>query len=308
MTDSFALSSQVEFSLIHFHLEFQEPYRLTLEALLRLRRNLQSAARQILGEEGYVALFESPLPADPFALRRIQRPGPPFAIIPDTKQEGDYDTGERFLLRATFWGKGIRFLSDFAKVLQGLGKLGLHRGEGLFELVAIDSEDSTGNHYPIWQEGKSLFDLSPTINDLRWWLQGFSESASVVLEFLTPARLMSKGRPLFRTDFRGLFPFILRRVGSMLYAHCGSEAIRDPGALLASAALTHELENRLRWQDWRTLVGPEQTQELGGVVGSIRLGGEGLPEVLPILRIGTLLNVGKGAAFGTGSFSLIEHS
>lgn len=311
MTESFALSPHVEFSLIHFHLEFQESYWLTLEALLRLRRDLQSAARQVLGErgeEGFVALFDPPLPVDPFALRRFQRPGPPFVIIPDVEQQGDYDAGDRFVLRVTFWGEGIRLLGDFARVLQGLGRLGLHRGEGLFELVAVDSEDSAGNRSPLWQEGKAMLELAPTVIDLRWWLNGFSEASSVVLEFLTPARLLSQGRPLFKIDFRRLFPFILRRVGSMLYAHCGAEVIDDPESLLAAAALTDEMENRLRWQDWRTLVGPEQAQDLGGVIGSVRLGGEGLSEVLQILRAGTLLNVGKGASFGTGSFRLSEPS
>lgn len=309
MTDFSSLPPHVEFSLLRFQLEFQEPYRLNLEVLLRLRRDLRTTASHVLGERGgrrFSALFDPPLPVDPVALRRFQRPGPPFVFLPDPEQQGDYDAGDRFVLCVAFWGQGIQLLGDFARVLQSLGKLGLHRGEGLFELAAIEAEDAAGNRFPVWQEGSGMPDFAPPVNDLRWWLNRFSETSSTVLEFLTPARLLSQGRPLFQVDFRRLFPFILRRVGSMLHAHCGAEVIDDPGSLLAAVAQVRETENRLGWQDWRTLAGPEQAQELGGVAGSIRLEGEGLPAVLWILRVGTLMNVGKGASFGSGRFRLNE--
>ena len=62
-----------------------------------------------------------------------------------------------------------------------------------------------------------LGEIAPPVNDLRWWLETFAEVDSIVLEFVTPARLLSHGRPLFRIDFARLFPYILRRVSSVFY-------------------------------------------------------------------------------------------
>jgi hypothetical protein len=307
--DLFSLPPDIEFALLHFHLEFQQRFRLSLAELLRLRRELLMAAGQILGDrtgERFHALFEPPLPDDPVALRRFQRPSPPFALLPHPGLESDFDAGDRLDLTVSFWGRGIHLVGDFARVLQTLGNIGFHRGQGSFELATIEAEDASGNRASIWQEGEGLRLLTPPINEVGWWLNRDAEPAAVVLEFLTPARLLSQGRPLFKIDFRRLFPFILRRVTSMLYTHCRREVVDDPGRLLAAADGVHEVQHLLRWQDWRTLEGVGQAQDLGGIVGSVHLDGQTLQSVLGILRVGSLMNVGKGAAFGAGCFRLRE--
>jgi hypothetical protein len=240
------------------------------------------------------------------ALRRFQRPSPPFALLPHPDPERDFDGGDRLEITVSFWGRGVHLVGDFARVLQALGKIGFHRGQGTFELVAIEAEDSSGNRVTIWREQEGFHLLTPPINEVGWWLNRDGEPAAVMLEFLTPARLLSQGRPLFKLDFRRLFPFILRRVTSMLYAHCGLEVVDDPGRLLAAADRVHEVQNVLYWQDWRTLEGGGMTQDLGGIIGSVRLEGETLQSVFGILRVGSLMNVGKGAAFGAGCFRLRE--
>jgi len=304
-------SPDIEFVLAHFHLEFQQKFHLGLSEMLRLRRNLTAAAHQVLGNRystRFQNLFDPPLSDDPVALRRFQRPSPPFAILPEPTDIHDYDAGDRLDLKVSCWGRGGRLLDDFSLVLKELGRAGYHRGNGFFELVSIETEDSSANRAHIWIKNDNFHFLSPSFNDVGWWLSRNSIADSVRLEFLTPARLISQGRPLFRVNFKRLFPFMLRRVSSMLYAHCGREVIDDPGHLLAAASKVREAENSLHWQDWRTLEGQGEVQDLGGIVGSVLLGGDALPEVLDILRLATLMNVGKGAAFGAGRFRLCETS
>jgi hypothetical protein len=305
--DLFCLPANIEFALLHFHLEFQERLRLSLAELLRLRRELLMAAGQTLGDrtsERFQALFDPPLPDDPVALRRFQRPSPPFAILAHPEPERDFDAGDRLEITVSFWGRGGNLVGDFVRVLQALGKIGFHRGQGAFELVAIEAEDPSGNRVALWQEQERLHLLAPPVNEVNWWLKSIAEPTVVVLEFLTPARLMSQGRPLFKLDFRRLFPFILRRVTSMFYTHCRREVVDDPAWLLAAADRVHEAQNTFSWQDWRTLEGWGQAQDLGGIIGSIRLEGESLERLLWILRVGSLMNVGKGAAFGAGCYCL----
>lgn len=302
MPDYPFLPGSVEFSIVHFQLEFLEPYSLSLESLLRLRRDLHGAGRQVLGER-FAPLFDPALPPDPVALKRYQRPGAPFALSFSAKQAGYYDSGDRLQMSVCFWGSGIQRVVDFATVLQRLGSIGLHRGEGFFELAAIEAEDAAGSRHVLWTGGQ-LHELAPPVNDLRWWLEVSTPVDSLVLEFETPARLLSRGKPLFRIDFRQLFPYILRRVTSVLYAHCGCEVQADVASLLAEAASVDVNENRLCWKDWRVLEGSEQSQELGGVSGSILLSGGALQPLLWILRTGSLLNLGKGASYGAGIFRL----
>lgn len=307
MTDSFSLPSDIEFALVHFQLEFQERFSLNQADMLRLRRELWPVASHTLGgrsSERFRVLFDPPLSTDPVAMRRFQRPSPPFVLLPAPGLMEDLEVGDRLEIAVSFWGRGIQLLGDFALVLQALGKIGFHRGQGLFELVAIEAEDAAGHRSPLWREGSSLHSLTPPVNEVGWWLRRGGEPDAVLLEFLTPARLLSQGRPLFKLDFRRLFPFILRRVTSMLYAHCGREVVDDPVHLLAVASQVHEVQNALCWQDWRILEGPGQAQDLGGVGGSVRLEGEELAVALGILRLGTLMNVGKGSAFGAGRFRL----
>jgi hypothetical protein len=226
--------------------------------------------------------------------------------LPHPDCERDFDAGDRLEITVSFWGEGIQSVGDFARVLQALGRIGFHRGRGIFELAAIEAEDASGNRVTIRREKEGFHLLALPINEVGWWLNRVAEPAAVVLEFLTPARLLSQGRPLFKLDFRRLFPFVLRRATSMLYTHCGREVAKDPGLLLAVADGVQEVQNALRWEDWRTLEGVGPAHDLGGIIGSVRLEGEALRSLFGILRLGSLMNVGKGAAFGAGSFRLRE--
>ena len=302
----------VDFALTRFQLEFQDSFRISREVLLCLRRDLLQAARLVLsrnasaeGNDRFSALFDPPLPDDPVALRRHQRPGAPFALLPEPDGTGEYEAGDLLDLQVAFWGAGIQSIGDFARTLRVLGRLGLHRGEGTFELAAIIAEDAAGNRSRIWSEGEDLKDLAPPVCNARWWLESDQSGGSGVdLEFITPARLLSQGKPLFRPSFGKLFPFILRRVTSMMHNHCGLEMTMEAQSLLRSAAQVETRENRLRWEDWKTLTGEEKVQDLGGVCGLLRLEGDALAEIFWILKMGSLLNIGKNAAFGAGHYRL----
>jgi hypothetical protein len=94
----------------------------------------------------------------------------------------------------------------------------------------------------------------------------------------------------------------------MIFAHCDLEVLgmSEPGLLLEAAGRVVEQENQLVWRDWRVLEGKEHIQDIGGVSGSIRLEGEALAEILWVLNLGSLLNIGKGAAFCAGHYFLKE--
>ncbi|MBE0597731.1 MAG: CRISPR system precrRNA processing endoribonuclease RAMP protein Cas6 [Desulfuromonadales bacterium] len=297
----------VEFSRLNFLLELQEPYLARSEALLRLRRELRQAGRQLLAPDRFAPLFDPPPPTDPVARRQVQLPGPPFVLQWPDRLPQRLEAGDVLEVAATFWGEGRQRLGDFAQVMQALGPRGVHQGEGRFELIGIEAADGSGARRPLWGAGAKLGGLAPPSLEAGWYLEtNLPVSDCLRLEFCQPARLLSAGRPLFRASFARLFPFILRRVTSMLQAHCGIDAGGEAPWLLARAATVQASDNHLHWQDWRCLAREEENQELGGLTGSLWLRGEALGDLFWLLALGALMNLGKGASFGAGHY-LLHH-
>ncbi|WP_429884983.1 CRISPR system precrRNA processing endoribonuclease RAMP protein Cas6 [Geoalkalibacter halelectricus] len=299
--------TSLDFVLIEFTLEFQEPFDLDEARMLRLRRDLRSAALLTLGDdESFSALFDPPLAEDPVALKRYQRPGPSFVLRPDPRRCGYYDSGDCLQMTVLFWGRGIQFIRHFAQTMQTLGKSGLNRGEGCYDLLQVGARELSGNAICLWSGGGWPERFAPPVASVAWWLDSLAVlDNQAVLEFVTPARLLSAGRPLFRPTFANLFPFILRRVSSMVHAHCGgADIVPDARALQEIAQGVETLSNDLLWRDWRTLESEKGAQEIGGVSGRLELCGAGLAEIGWLLRLGSLLHLGKGAAYGAGCYRL----
>ena len=207
-------------------------------------------------------LFEPPLPDDPVAVRLFQKPSPFFAFQPPPSLPREISSGELIEISATFWGKGIQQIGQLAQVLKGMGSSGFSGDRGYFELIEMESEDLAGNRFSIWSEGSNFVGLAPAVNSVDTWLEECSHcNGSIGLRFLTPARLISQGKPLFQPTFARIFPFILRRVTSLFYHSCHLELEIDIKYLIELAGFLREKTNRLVWEDWKAVGGKK---ELGG--------------------------------------------
>ncbi len=299
---------RIEFVRAFLVLEFREPFTFSEAMLPGLRGELRRAARRAgLAPETFAALFDPPVSSDPYAQRRYQRPGPAFVLQPPARLPRELAAGESLELPLLLLGRGAGQLASFCRVWLALGEVGIDQGRGRFTLNTVLAEDLAGNRFPIWSLA-SAAPLPLVLTRADWWLDGLPTPKQVRLTLHTPARLLANGRPLFRPGWESLFPFLLRRAGSMVHAHCEVELFDDPAPLLDAARRVEVLGGRLRWRDWRVLEDEEggEPRELGGVVGKLDLGGEGLAELLWLLRLASLLNLGKGAAYGAGYLSLEE--
>lgn len=302
---------QAEYAKLYFHLEAREYFDLPALALLRLRREFLQAVR-FLRENGEPVLFEQlsgllePALPDDLKLRKlVQKPAPSFVLCPDLQRHGLVEPGEWLELPVLFLGSGIQKVEPFARLLQQAGRQGLVNGQGQCDLATIEVEDASGSRTTLWNGGPLEKALPPVVNELAWWLERQPpEWETLTLTFLSPLRLMRAGKPLFKTNFVELFPFVLRRVTAMLAAHCQVDTVPDPAALLDAASRIKESANRLQWCDWRPLASGGGVQDLGGLSGSLELAGSDLAELLWVLRLGSLLQVGKGAPYGAGCYQI----
>ncbi|MBW6511887.1 MAG: CRISPR system precrRNA processing endoribonuclease RAMP protein Cas6 [Desulfuromonadaceae bacterium] len=296
--------NSVEFMRLHITLEFEEDIELTLADLLSLRRELLDAARSLDKQFGgdFTHLLTPHLGTDPAAIRRFQKPSPPLVLEIDPEMVGDYVAGDQLQLGFLLLGNAITEAQSLLRVLARLGEIGLHKGGGRYELIAVDSLRPDGTASPVWAEGQPWDKLEFLVDPFSWWFEAQRLDA-LTFEFITPARLVSGGKPLFRPTFKTLFPFILRRVGSQLSAYCFIE-IHDINSLLDVAAQVRVEDNRLLWKDWKLFAAREKNRDLGGFMGSLTCSGSPLNDLLWVLRLGELFNVGKNAAWGAGRFKL----
>jgi len=302
---------QVEYVKLYFHLEICNYFDLPALGLLQLRRELLQALKNLSaqGESDCAAelkqILQPDLPADPVLLRQIQRPTPPLVISPDISQHGLIEPKQRIILPVLFVGSGINAIDPFISLLQHLGAQGLYHGSGQFVLEGVEAEDGSGVRSMLWFAGKQTNRLSPPICRLAWWLERqHSPGKSVQIEIITPLRLLHQGKPLFKAEFANIFPFLLRRVTTLLAGHTEVELNLNPADLISISRQVTLYENHLFWKDWRALKGERGDQNLGGLIGHLCVEGETLSELLWILQLGSFFNFGKGSTYGAGQYRL----
>ena len=302
---------QVEYVKLYFHLEICDHFDLPALALLRLRRELFQALKSLQdqGDTSIVSqlqqLFQPSLTTDPVLLRRIQKPAPAIVLSPDISMQGLFKPKQRIVLPVFFVGTGIIAIDAFVCLMQQLGKQGLYHGSGQFILEGVEAEDGSGARSMLWFGGKQINGLTPPVCKLSWWLEQQSYSSDVIqLEIVSPLRLLHQGKPLFKAGFANIFPFLLRRVTALLAGHARLELIQNPAHLISLARQVKSLENRLHWQDWRTLKMEQGDQNLGGLMGHLSVTGNELAELIWVLQLGSLFSFGKGATYGAGQYQL----
>ncbi len=300
-----SLLAAAEFAHLRLECRMSEGIDIDMATLLRLRRRMRNAARQVLQDRPGVfrALFEPPLPADPLALKRYQKGAPAFVLTPATTRSDYYAKGDMLQLEVMLFGDVSAKVMPLIEVFSTLGAAGLRLDSGRFELERVMSSDAAGIFSEIWNGTSTQNCQDISLLDLGWWLGGQTQVCSQFeLTFNTPARLLTGGKPMFAPDFKQLYPFVLRRVTSMLYTHCGVEL--DP-FLFEVPDLTCTA-NKLYWYDWRELrTTAGASNPLGGVRGSLHMRGNATGAILPLLQLGSIMNLGKNAAFGAGSYHCV---
>jgi len=302
---------RVEYVKLYFHLEIRSSFTLPLYGLLQLRRQLFQALKTFSAEQGeefsgqLKRLLQPDFSADPVLRRQVQKPPPAVVFSPESTQHGLFEPQQRMVLPVVFIGSEINTIDPFICLLQQLGRQGLYHNTGQFVVEGVEAEDGSGLRTMLWFSGKSAPPLTPPVNHLSWWLERQPcLSDSLELEVVTPLRLLRQGKPLFKVDFTDMFPYLLRRVTALLASYSRFELIADSSHLIAMAKRVKLLENHLVWNDWRTLKHEQRGQNLGGLLGHLKITGDELTELLWILQLGTLFNFGKGAAYGAGQYRL----
>lgn len=291
----------IEFAAISFHYHLETPRILPDFPELLLRSALQQAGMEVLDPDPFERLFTPALPDDPTALRRYQRPASPFAFQPRPRSLTTLAT-DRGIITCHLFGDGITLLDELIKTMAEVHPFVFPNRQRQGLLTAVSAADASGKETTIWQKGMKKCGNPPRIT-AAWCFDPLPTTSEWCLEIFTPARLLVQKKPLFRPALRHLLPFILRRVTALCY-FCNHIEIAGASELLASHGIEEE-RSEWHWHDWRCHSGSGTLTELGGVCGQLRIKGQLPDDLIDLLRLGSLMNIGKGAAYGAGAYRLI---
>jgi len=289
---------------VQIHLTLEHPgTRLPPHALFAIRQLFPAAFRRAVGcltKDGDCnggpgcpcrTLFDQNLTTDPSALRRYQKPPLPFAfripLLPENSIQGSLVE-----LSLVIAGEAISQLDLFLKAVREL--IDSSERMGRWQAVRIEAASEDGSRILIPSEGVGReFDL-PVLSFGEFFSRSCAPCSCVTIDFLTPLRLLHKGAPLREIPFHAVAGALFRRVSSLAYYYGGEELSHDFKWLAERGREITCGRSGLNWIN--------RGSGLQGVEGTVTFCGE-LAEFIPFLELGSRLNIGKGAAYGMGSYS-----
>ncbi|ABB32619.1 protein of unknown function, DUF2276-containing [Geobacter metallireducens GS-15] len=290
--------------------DISDPY-----LLFRIRDGFQRSFRRVVGcaeeecvlcnrrnECPYRIVFAQALSSDPATVKRHQKPPLPFAFsFPVIPSQQKSDT--LFEIRLALLGTATRFVTEFLDSLKLLCSKHDQRDELAAIVERVESLGYRGEPYLIYAADHSAgFAESLTLLtseglcDTRW----VDVSGDVTLRLLTPLKIMQDGRPSRTFSFPLLMRTLIRRISSLASYYCDDEILVDFRWLASLCETVTVSGSSIQWVEWG---GGKQGRKLAGLTGEAVL--SSVPEeFIPFLLLGEFLNVGKGAAFGLGRFSI----
>jgi CRISPR/Cas system endoribonuclease Cas6 (RAMP superfamily) len=262
----------------------------------------------------YVAIFEPPAsPGYRDAAKFSQAPRP-YVINPPLTSRQSFRPGEPLEFDLALMGPAIEALPYFIYIFMEMGRQGLGRERGKYELLQVDVLHN-GASFPVYQAStRTLAAFVPESGPLA--IPGYNRITSVIMQFLTPLRLKEKGDLVTRLTFPLFFNSLAQRLKLMLDFYGGNGAhapnskaeitpvFPNLGLLAVQAAEIKVVKNDLHWFDWERYSRRQNTtMKFGGLMGRIIFSGE-LRPFLPYLRLGQAVNVGQATTFGLGRYEL----
>jgi hypothetical protein len=232
--------------------------------------------------------FGQELTPDPAALRRFQKPSLPFAFrFPVLAAERQGDDITEFSLALA--GVAVNHLEIYIAAVKALLPPALR----LLTVAAVAADGGR----TVLAAGNGRVDTTavPLTSFAEIGSRSRAGTAPLTMEFVTPLRLVRQGAPLRSPAFPVIAGALFRRISSLAFYYGGVELDHDFKWL---AAQSREVRCRAEGLHWAGCGGNSQ-----GCLGRFILEGD-LTEILPFLRLGEYLNLGKGASYGLGSYTL----
>jgi hypothetical protein len=256
----------------------------------------------------YQKIFSPITPVDSERLSK-NRDMPRGFIIKPPLREDTYGPEKPFSFRMILVGELIQWLPYIIVPFSELGRTGIGRERTRFIFETLSCLNTKG------EQGREVYSasdnlvrageiVSPSFEELT--SMNIRKPGPLTLNFLTPTLLMyspdrerGTSRPMRVPEFHVVVKRLRDRINRLATAYCGTELQVDYKELGRKAEEVKTSSAQGEWQERSRKTRAGERQDLSGFVGSITYEGD-FEDLLPLLRLGEYLHVGKNAAFGNG--------
>jgi len=273
----------------------------------------------------YSYVFETPPPSDTKIMCKYKTAPHPFIIEPPPEKKRVYLPGDEITFGLTLIGRAIDYLPYFVYTFDELGKIGIGKGRGKYQLSNVTSfelgvRSEKGNKIIYSSDTKTLKAFETSTVSLISIDSGLlthdyphgselqtQNSKLLTLNFLTPTRIRYNESLTPNLKFHVLIRQLLRRISLLSYFHCGINLSElDFKGIIEKAREVKIKEQNLNWYDWERYSARQDTRmKMGGVVGIISFEGD-IEPFMPLIKAGEILHVGKGTSFGLGKYKIMQ--
>ena len=254
----------------------------------------------------YSYIFETPLPQNlkDKSKFKIKRPPHPYVFEPPFAAQVEYLPGEEFIFNLILIGHGIEYLPYFIFIFEELGKRGIGKSRGKYELTGVDNEEEER----IYESGKlsdnfKVNSLQDIINECNFAEKG--DHKQIKINFLTPIRIILGGELTTKLDFHLFITNLLRRLSWLSIVHCDEGLEFNHKYFISYTDGVTTKERNIKWYDWERYSSKQDTRmKLGGFMGNITFEGD-LEEFLPFIKLGEYIHIGKQTSFGLGKYKIV---
>jgi hypothetical protein len=255
----------------------------------------------------YPEVFEPSPPAGAGRLSNFADLPRPFVVDQPVDERATFAAGERLEFGLSVVGRIARHAPYFVAAFQSLAETGLGPRRTPFALESVVALDAQGAHQPIYREGSPrVWPSAPQVTAADLMQAHDGQRQHLHLRFLTPVDVRDAGRNVREPRFGPLARRLRDRL-SALAAFFGSGPLAfDFKALGSLADEVRLVEARTRDVSVRrTSARTHQRHDVGGFVGEARYEGAALGALMPLVRVGEVLHVGRHAAFGNGRIQVL---
>ncbi|MCK5797968.1 MAG: CRISPR system precrRNA processing endoribonuclease RAMP protein Cas6 [Deltaproteobacteria bacterium] len=265
------------------------------DALRRISENVKDRA-----PTAYHYIIETLRPAETPVLRASVEAPRSFVLRPPPSPT-TFWRGDLIPFEVVLIGRSLDFLPEVVAALQLMGQGGIGSSHVPCALRALWQPSAT-------DKPRLLFDGAVVVDDPEpERLASYPEDRQrddVTLHFLSPARIIVDGGLRQRSlSFSDLLRALFRRVSTLAAFHGNGVLDLDFGALIERAATVSQWQKAFASEGSAPSLGRDPGDSLQrGFLGKVRYVGPELSALMPIIRLGEALHVGKGTAHGAGRY------
>ncbi|MEW6215691.1 MAG: CRISPR system precrRNA processing endoribonuclease RAMP protein Cas6 [Nitrospirota bacterium] len=252
----------------------------------------------------YSSIMETPIPEDHPDYGKYRNAPHPYIIIPPLTRRRIFHPDDSIFFDIVLIGKANEYLPYFIYTFTEMGKIGIGKERGKFDVTSVEALHLDGTKTEIFNGNTGI--LKRAENKMDYSLFEKAEiSDEITISFETPVRIKANDRLSSDIPFNLLIRRLSERAFLLSHLHCGAE-MDDFEEFVKGSETIQTIRNKLRWVDWERYSTKQQTKmKFGGLVGEITYKGD-FQKYLPLLRLGEHIHVGKATTFGLGKYRIIS--